>query len=406
MTLFFYLTNSCNTENETLQKPDFTEQPITLVKAPANLLLKSLELYNSGDNTITKQVQKLYRDANGLLNLIPETVVNKTYTPPGGDKRDYVSMAPYWWPNPNTEDGLPYVRKDGKVNPESRDGTFDQVRFSQTCSNIYTLALAFWFSEEVKYRNKALEMIKVWFVNEETRMNPHLKYGQFIPGSSEGRTAGIIETTSLFGVVDAYFLIQHRSTIESETEQSLKNWFRNYREWLFTHEIGIKEGQSRNNHGTWYGAQVSAFGILAGMDTEVKDYMENQCKTRLSLHITSEGKQPEELSRTKTLNYSLMNLRGHLMVANMAAVYRIDLFNFEDQPLKLGLEFIRDNLPPNGDWPYEQIVGISDSHYNDLARMITNYNLNSLTSDKISGADMFHVDLSDWNWLIYGGKPE
>lgn len=332
--------------------------------------------------------------------------MDKTYTPPSGNKHDYVSMAPYWWPNPGTANGLPYIRKDGKVNPESRDGTFDQVRFSQTCSNIYTLALAYWFTEDEKYKKKALAFMRVWFVNEETKINPNLKYGQFVPGSNQGRAAGIIETTSLFGVVDAYFLILNKSTIEDTLATGLKNWFREYRNWLLTHEIGIKEGQSRNNHVTWYGAQVSAFGIIAGMNEELKEYIETDCKQRLSVQVTSEGKQPEELSRTKTLNYSLMNLRGHLMVANMAASYKIDMFNFEDKPLKLGLEFILNNLPPNGEWPYEQIVGISQSHYNDLAQMITNYNQNPLNIDKIMGVNKLDVDLSDWGWLIYGGKPE
>ncbi len=46
------------------------------------------------------------------------TVMDKPILPPSGDKHDYMSMGPYWWPNPDTDDGLPYIRKDGLVNPE------------------------------------------------------------------------------------------------------------------------------------------------------------------------------------------------------------------------------------------------------------------------------------------------
>lgn len=34
------------------------------------------------------------------------------------DANDYVSLARYFWPDPNTPNGLPYIRRDGHVNPE------------------------------------------------------------------------------------------------------------------------------------------------------------------------------------------------------------------------------------------------------------------------------------------------
>ena len=46
------------------------------------------------------------------------SVTDKTLSPPSGNKHDYMSLAPYWWPNPNTANGLPYIRRDGVVNPE------------------------------------------------------------------------------------------------------------------------------------------------------------------------------------------------------------------------------------------------------------------------------------------------
>ena len=48
----------------------------------------------------------------------PYSVMDKEDVPPSGDKHDYLSYARYWWPNPNTKDGLPYVRRDGKTNEE------------------------------------------------------------------------------------------------------------------------------------------------------------------------------------------------------------------------------------------------------------------------------------------------
>lgn len=405
ITILFISLLACEKEIENGEIPEYPEQPITQVKAPGSLIFKSLELYNKNDPTVLKQVQNLMADAVKILSKEAQSVMEKTFMPPSGDKHDYYSMGPYWWPNPNTADGLPYIRKDGQVNPESRDGTFDYVRFQETCTDIYTLAMAYWFSKDEQYRTKALEFVNVWFVDEDTRMNPNLNYGQAIPGVSEGRAAGVIETTNLFEVIDAFYLLDFYLPVPETIRGNLTEWFSEYHNWLFTHEIGIKEGQSTNNHGTWYGAQVSAFGLFAGMDDEVKDYIERKAMQRLGTHVMSDGTQPEELRRTKTLNYSLMNLRGHLMVANMAASLDMDMFNFQDNPLKLGMEYILNNLPPRGEWPHEQITSISSTHYNDLAQMITNYNHNPLSKEKISGADKLAVDLTDWQWLTFGGKP-
>jgi Alginate lyase len=60
---------------------------------------------------------ELERRAVALLELEPPTVVRKQTLPPSGDIHDYLSMAPYWWPNPDTPDGLPWVQRDGDVNP-------------------------------------------------------------------------------------------------------------------------------------------------------------------------------------------------------------------------------------------------------------------------------------------------
>src|SRR5438094_735275 len=63
-------------------------------------------------------LQKLRQDAERALKVEPITVTSKTFLAPSGDKHDYLSLAPYWWPDPAKPDGKPYVRKDGERNPE------------------------------------------------------------------------------------------------------------------------------------------------------------------------------------------------------------------------------------------------------------------------------------------------
>src|SRR5437588_2111836 len=72
----------------------------------------------AGDKTFDAALRKLEGEARKALNGGPFSVTSKAATPPSGDKHDYMSQAPYFWPNPRTPNGLPYIRRDGERNPE------------------------------------------------------------------------------------------------------------------------------------------------------------------------------------------------------------------------------------------------------------------------------------------------
>ena len=71
-----------------------------------------------GEPQFQPALAALEADANDALTVAPMSVMDKDVTPPSGDKHDYMSQAPYWWPDPSKPDGLPYIRKDGQRNPE------------------------------------------------------------------------------------------------------------------------------------------------------------------------------------------------------------------------------------------------------------------------------------------------
>src|SRR5690606_41789327 len=61
---------------------------------------------------------KLLQQADKALTRKAYSVTQKDGIAPSGNKHDYVSLSRYWWPNPDTPDGLPYIYKDGQSNPE------------------------------------------------------------------------------------------------------------------------------------------------------------------------------------------------------------------------------------------------------------------------------------------------
>ena len=145
---------------------------------------------------------QLRRDADKALKAAPGSVMEKTKTPPGGDKHDYLSLAPYSWPDPSKPDGLPWINRDGEVNPESRTGT-DHDALERMCSRVETLALAYHFTGQQPYAEKAATLLNVWFLDPATKMNPHLQYAQGVPGRNTGRGTGIIDSVALIRVTEA-----------------------------------------------------------------------------------------------------------------------------------------------------------------------------------------------------------
>ena len=90
------------------------------------------------------------REAQKALAEGPFSIVNKPATPPSGDKHDYLSQAPYFWPDPKSPDGLPYIRRDGERNPEINRIT-DHRSLDQLESSLETLALAYYFKGDETY---------------------------------------------------------------------------------------------------------------------------------------------------------------------------------------------------------------------------------------------------------------
>ena len=161
----------------------------------------------SKDPLIIPSYKQLVKDADKALQFGPVSVMEKKHIPPSGDKHDYMSLAPYHWPDPTKPDGLPYIRKDGQTNPEVKEYK-DKEYQPQLCADVHTLALAYYFSGEKVYAQHAAKLLRVWFLDTATRMNPNLNFAQAIKGVNTGRGAGLIDTRHYIKVIDAIGLLR------------------------------------------------------------------------------------------------------------------------------------------------------------------------------------------------------
>jgi hypothetical protein len=312
----------------------------------------------NGDKKAVLSYSKLINRVDKLLNSDPFSVVNKTGIPPSKDKHDYMSIGPYWWPNPETVDGLPYIRKDGEINPETRNNYTDFVENQNFIRAIKDLSNAYYLSDNLDYANKAIELIKVWFLNPETMMNPHLNYGQSIPGKNDGRCFGIIEFEGIIEVLKFLELAKHNNILDKKTEDGMYNWLIAYANWLQNSKLGKEESTRENNHGTHYDIQLLNILLYLNRIDEVKTHLSTITKSRIFSQIEPDGSQPLELARTKSFSYSVMNLHGFMELVLLGQKVGIDLWNLESEDgrsIKKGYQYMVPYLTKGKKWEHQQI---------------------------------------------------
>lgn len=318
----------------------------------ADLLQKSKAQLNAK----AAAFESLRGEAETAMKIAPFAVTLKERTPPSGDKHDYLSLAPYWWPDPNRKDGLPYLRRDGELNPESKRGT-DANTIGAFAEAVEALALAHYFTGEKRYAERAALLVRAWFLDPATKMNPHLRYAQAIPGHNEGRGAGLIESRHFIRVVDSVGLLDGSPAWTTKDQQALVAWFSDFANWMQTSPHGKDEAKAKNNHGSWYAAQLACFALFTGNETLARQTVE-AAKARIGWQIEADGKQPEELKRTRGLWYSGFNLEALMALAEIGKKVGVDLHGFQTndgRSIRRGVDYLSSFADPAKKWPHQQI---------------------------------------------------
>lgn len=311
-----------------------------------------------GDAALQLAYAQLIQDAQKALRAPLISVTQKsTLLPPSNDKHDYFSLSPYWWPDPSKPDGLPYIRRDGQTNPESKRD-LDQPRVAAMGYNTHTLALAYYFSGNQQYAERAAAQLKTWFLDPKTRMNPHLRFAQLVRGNPNERGSGIIDTRWFIEAVDAAGLIAGSKHWSARDQQALQEWFRQYLNWLRTSPNGAHENRARNNHGSWYAAQTGSFALFVG-DTAQARVIIDSVKARIAQQITAKGEMPEELARTRSMHYHSFNIEALSRTAEMGKHLGIDIWNYEAPngggSLRKAIDLLAPYIASQKQWPGQQI---------------------------------------------------
>lgn len=319
----------------------------------------------------------LIKEAGRRLSGGTYSVTYKKAVAPSGSKHDYVSLSRYWWPNPKTKDGLPYINKDGQSNPGLNQ--YDRNLLGDMCGAVNTLALAYFYSNDERYAAKGTELIRVWFLNEKTKMNPNLDYSQFIPGrdNSKGRPEGLIDSYSFVSMLNSVQLLEGSRSYTKQDKAGLQKWFGEFAGWMQTSTQGKEEYNAKNNHATAYNSQLVTYLLFSGKTGEAEKIMDAYPERIMFKQIEPDGRQPNELWRTLAYHYSEYNLSHMIDMFATAKKFGKELYKAaspDGRNFYKAMDYLVSFLGKDvSEWPYKQISGWEVKQQdvcNDLYRIL------------------------------------
>mgnify|MGYP006276736421 CR=1 FL=1 len=317
---------------------------------------------SSGEDVLFGRLTKeILEHAERALRRAPESVVDKPAPGPSGNTHDYYHPAPYWWPDPARPDGIPFVRRDGHRVPgtalyEHGSERYDRSRLQRLFDDSTALVLSWRITGEPKYADQAVAYLRHWFIDQATKMTPHLRYAQVRRGhdNDEGHPRGIIEMKDLYYYLDCVHLLAEDGKLSEVDCRSFKSWLSDYYSWLTKSSQGTGELVADNNHGPYYDLQVAAVALFLE-DYEGLYGALIRARDRIGAHYSPNGVPIMEVQRTQTAHYSVFALQGWLAISDLAQRNGDNLTAYcasNGASLQRAVEWLEAHV--GRPWPYRQ----------------------------------------------------
>src|ERR1019366_4138386 len=305
--------------------------------------------------------ERILKAAAAALKQEPVTIASFRAKFSDGGPNDFYSNGDYWWPNPKTTNGLPYVERDGQTNPNNFVAHRQVIR--QLGDAVAALGAAYKITGDDRFARKADELLRVFLLDEKTRMNPSLQYAQAVPGVSRGRSYGIIDSLHLIEIPKAIEAMQRSPAFPAADVAGLEKWFADYVEWLTTSKNGVTEGNAANNHAVAFWLQVAAFAQFTGDEKNLAECRRRVADVFIPKQMTNDGSFPQELRRTKPYGYSIFQLDNLTTLCQLLSTPENDLWHFtlpDGRNLRKAMEFMYPYLADKSTWPRKPGVQAGD----------------------------------------------
>jgi beta-galactosidase len=301
--------------------------------------------------------KRILKAADAALQLQPIAITQFRAKLSEGGPNDFYSNADYFWPDPTKPDGLPYINRDGESNPDN----FWQHRMAMRNLRdaVAALAAAYKISGEDRYVAKAVELLRVFFLDSKTRMNPNLRYAQAIPGKTPGRSWGIIDGLHLIEIPPAIDAMKGSPAFPPEILAGLEKWFGEMTDWMLTSKNGKTEAAAKNNHSVAFWLQIASFSHFTGDKERLAECRRQFKEVFVPNQMALDGSFPLELKRTKPYGYSIFQLDNMATLCQVLSSPGNDLWKFElpdGRGIRKAMEFLYPFLADKSKWPLKPDV--------------------------------------------------
>jgi hypothetical protein len=319
-------------------------------------LLAQIAAIRAADLQLVQTVGELDRArimklAAAALRLDPPAITDHRATNSAGGIHDFYSDADYTWPNPATSNGLPYIGRDGQSNPHNFE--YHRMAMRNMKDAVAALAAAYALTGNDHFSPKASQLLKVFFLDEQTRMNPNLNYAQAVHGSATGNSYGVIDTLHLAELPMAMQFLEKSPAFDPQVDRGVKQWFADYIRWMTTAKNGVKEMNAANNHSIACWVQLASFARLTS-DAKLLDLARARFKeVLLPRQMTNDGSFPRELKRTKPYGYSIFQADNLALLCDLLSTPDDDLWKFrlpDGRTPRQAVDFIYPYLVDKNKW--------------------------------------------------------
>jgi Alginate lyase len=320
-------------------------------------ILFSAAVARADVNVAALDKARILQAAAAALNAGPFTITAVRAEHSAGGPNDFYSNADYLWPDPTKTNGLPMITRDG----ESWPGVFSAHRMvmRNLRDAVAALGAAYKITGDEKYPRKAADLLRVFFLDEKTRMNPNLQNAQMIFGDEKLHGAGLIDGLHLIEIPQAVAAMQSSPAFTPELLAGLKKWFADLTVWMLTSEKGKLEARAKNNHSVAFWLQIGCYAKFTGDAAKVAEARRQFKEVFVPNQMATNGSFPLELGRTKPYGYSIFQLDNLATMCQVFSTPDDNLWKFETSDgrgIRKAIAYLYPFLADKSKWPLKPDV--------------------------------------------------
>ncbi len=247
------------------------------------------------------------------------SILDQKSIAPSGDPKDFI-CSPRYSKLPGATDDIQSLAKASY--------TQDVAGLDRFLRHSSILAYGGHALGQARFSHRAVEFLKVWMVNDKTRMNPHLKYAQYSGKDDGPEPPGIVVARDLWLLPQTIDLLRASGVLEAADDVKVQWWCKQMVRGLSKSEQFQSALSYRNNISTWAAAIVASLSLHTG-ELASSMILFRRAMVKFAEQVGHLNVQYFEMGRARPLHYCLFNLAGWCVLASIFKRVGIDILKYQ-----------------------------------------------------------------------------